>query len=77
MAEKTVHISFGEGRYRVIAPGYSMVSGREDGALVGLGKPMIDVVVGEKCAAVIDTGYGDIDLRGYIEQNITLSLIHI
>ena len=69
--EKTVHISFGEGRYRIIIPGYAMISGRPGGSLVGLGKPMIDVVVGEKMAAVIDTGYGEIDLRGYIEKNIT------
>lgn len=71
MAEKTVHIKFAEGIYRIIVPGYSKISGFANGTLVGLGKPMIDVIVGEKCAAVIDTGYGEVDLRGYIEKNIT------
>lgn len=71
MAERVIHIKMYDGIYRIIAPGYAKVSGMADGTLVGLGKPMIDVVIGDDRAAVIDTGYGDFDLRGYIEKNIT------
>ncbi len=71
MAERTVHIKMYDGIYRIIIPGYAKISGLEDGTLVGLGKPMIDVVIGEDRAAVIDTGYGELDLKSYIEKNIT------
>lgn len=71
MAEKIFHVKMYDGIYRVVTPGYGTGIGLGDGTLVGLSKPMIDVVVGEKLAAVIDTGNGDVDLKKYIEENIT------
>lgn len=57
--------------YRLFGPGYGPGPGLKDGTLGGLGKVMIDVLVGDKYALVWDTGYGDMELKQFIRENIT------
>ncbi len=71
MSDYLKHFEIYDNIFRIRAPGYDPGPGPGDGTLGGLGKNMIDVIVGEKYAAVWDTGNGDIDLKGYIEQYIT------
>lgn len=57
--------------YRLMMPGYDPGPGLLDGTIGGLGKVMVDVLVGEDKALVWDTGYGDVDLKGFIRKHIT------
>lgn len=72
MADYIKHFEIYDGIFRIRLPGYDPGPGPGNGTFGGLGKNMIDVIVGDKFAAVWDTGYGDVDLKGYIEQHITM-----
>lgn len=71
MSDYLKHFEIFDNIFRIRAPGYDPGAGPGDGTFGGMGKNMIDVIVGDKYAAVWDTGNGDVDLKGYIEQNIT------
>ena len=71
MSDYIKHFEIYDNIYRIRVPGYDPGAGPGDGTLGGLGKALIDVIVGDEYAAVWDTGNGDIDLKGYIEQYIT------
>ena len=71
MSDYIKHFEIYDNIFRIRVPGYDPGPGPGDGTLGGIGKAIIDVIVGEKYAAVWDTGNGDIDLKGYIEQYIT------
>ena len=71
MADYMKHFEIYDRIYRILTPGYDPGPGPGDGTLGGIGKAIVDVIVGDEYAAVWDTGNGDVDLRGYIEQYIT------
>lgn len=71
MAEKVIHFKLYDGIYRIINPGYDPGPGPENGTYGGLGKALIDVIVGDDKAVLWDTGNGDVDIKSYVEQNIT------
>ena len=71
MAEKVFHIKYKD-IYRIVNPGYDPGPGPEyvnakdgfgNGTYGGIGKVMVDVIVGDEKAMVIDTGNGDVDLK--------------
>ena len=65
------HWQIGEGMYAIQCPGYLPGPGR----LPGWGYVISFLIVGENKAIVLDTGYGNADLKSYIKSITKLPLM--